>query len=415
MTIHSGLKVRTLLVAMVLVTTTGACSQADQAAPTSVPDTAMPTAAPTSTPTATAGVSLHPAPAAIWDVPGDAALPDATTAALQAALDTWVARGEVPGVAAAIVSAQGSWADAAGVDAASTPIEPTSAFGIGSVTKTFTAAELLLLGSQGAIDLDAPVTEYVSLPFETNGATIRQLATMKSGFPAWTTDATLNAAIAGDLDRTWSAGDVLTFEKDAPRAGSVGGVGVYNGLNYEALSLVIEQAMERPLATVLRSDLLESAGLDRIWLQVAERPQPPLAVTLDPPGAAIVDRASGFLPSRAAASTGAGAAGMAADAPSLARWGYLLFGGRIIDPDLVAVMTDGDPASEYGYGFGAMVDTSGGELVVGHGGDFMGYSVMLLVWTRTQTSVAVVAPAEGLTNSGVIPGWAFDLYQALPG
>ena len=63
------------------------------------------------------------------------------------------------------------------------PSSPPSAFAIASTTKTFVAAEVLLLASQGKIDLDAPVTEYVSLPFETNGATIRQLATMTSGSP----------------------------------------------------------------------------------------------------------------------------------------------------------------------------------------------------------------------------------------
>ncbi len=48
---------------------------------------------------------------------------------------------------------------------------------------TFVGAEVMLLSSEGKIDLDALVTQYVTLPFATNGATIRQLATMTSGFP----------------------------------------------------------------------------------------------------------------------------------------------------------------------------------------------------------------------------------------
>jgi D-alanyl-D-alanine carboxypeptidase len=156
------------------------------------------------------------------------------------------------------------------VDAAGTPIEPTSALSIASTTKTFVAAEILLLASQGKIALDAPVTGYVTLPFETNGATIRQLATMTSGFPG-VPDDVLNAQVPKDLSRVWTAEEIVALAKDQPRAGTLGGPGEYNGINYDVLGLVIEKVTGEPLATVLRRDLLGPAGLDRIWMQVAER------------------------------------------------------------------------------------------------------------------------------------------------
>jgi D-alanyl-D-alanine carboxypeptidase len=178
--------------------------------------------------------------------------------------------------------------------------------------------------------------------------------------------------------------------------------------------MVIEKVTGEPLATVLRRDLLRPAGLDRIWMQVAEQPQPPLTVAVDRTDAKVVDPASGYLPSLASASTGQGGAGMAADAPSLARWGYLLYGGRIIDGDLVATMTDGDPAAEHGYGFGTMVaDLGGGETVVGHLGDYTQYSSILLVWPSTRTAVVVLAPVQGMSVSGTLPGWAISLHQVL--
>ena len=58
---------------------------------------------------------------------------------------------------------------------------------------------------------------------------------------------------------------------------------------------------------------------------------------------------------------------MAADAPSLARWGYLLCGGRIIDGDLVATMTTQvTDTDQGGYGFGTMVGDLDGVKIVGH-------------------------------------------------
>jgi D-alanyl-D-alanine carboxypeptidase len=339
---------------------------------------------------------------------------DATISTLQAMIAGRVSGGEVIGLSAAVVSPEGSWAGAAGVDAAGSPIKPTSAFSIASITKTFVAAEILLLSSQGQIDLDAPVTQYVNLPFETNGATIRQLATMTSGFPGEPNNA-LNEQVPQDLARVWTAEEIVALAKDQPRVGDLGGPGRYNGLNYCVLGMVIEKVTGKPLADVLRHDLLARAGLDRTWMQPAEQPQPPLTVAVDRTDAKVVDPASGYLPSLAAASTGQGGAGMAADAPSLARWGYFLYGGRIIDGDLVATMTDGDPAADNGYGFGTMVADVDGETAVGHAGDYFQYSSILLVWPSTRTAVAVLVPVQGMSVTGTLPGWAVTLYQQLRG
>ena len=381
-------------------------------APDVTPSDAVVTPAPTHAPTKSAAT---PSAGAIWDAPTDAALPAATVAKLQAMLDGWAGTAGIPGLAAAVVSPEGSWAGAAGVDAAGTKIKPDSAFGIESTTKTFTAAEVLLLAAQGKIDLDASVTRYVDLPFDTGGATIRQLATMTSGFPGLPSDANLQALVAKDLHRVLTALDIVGLSKGETRIGWLGGPSAYNGLNYDVLGLVIEKVTGQSLATVLRRDLITPAGLERAWMQPEEKPLAPLTVAVDGTDVKIVDPTSGYLPSRAAASAGRGGAGMAADAPSLARWGYLLYGGRVMDPTLVATMTSGDPNSGDGYGFGTMLADMGGTLIVGHAGDWMGYSSLLLVWPGTRTAVVVLAPKQGKTVDGTLPGWTSALYEALRG
>ncbi|HYN48843.1 MAG TPA: serine hydrolase domain-containing protein, partial [Candidatus Nanopelagicales bacterium] len=255
---------------------------------------------------------------------------------------------------------------------------------------------------------------YVTLPFKTNGATIRQLATMTSGFPGVPDDA-LNAQVPKDLTRACTAEEIVALAKDQPRWGTLGGPGRYNGINYYVLGMVIEKVTGKPLATVLRRDLLAPAGLDRIWMQPAEKPRPPLTVAVDRTDAKVVDPASGYLPSLASASTGQGGAGMAADAPSLARWGYLLYGGRIIGGDLVVTMTTHvTDTDQGGYGFGTMVADMDGVSIVGHAGDYIQYSSILLVWPSTRTAVAVLVPVEGMSVSGTVPGWAILLYEQLP-
>ena len=54
-----------------------------------------------------------------------------------------------------------------------------------------------------------------------------------------------------------------------------------------------------------------------------------------------------------------------------------------------------------------------GTPIVGHGGDFMGYSSILLVWSGTRTAVAVLAPKQGVSLDGTLPGWAIQLDAAL--
>ncbi len=410
---HEHSSTRRLLVGLTVVVLLAGCAAGATIAPSSTTP-APASVAPVATATPAATPAASPTSPSAWDAPSDAALPGATVSALQAMLDGWVSGGKVIGLSAAVVSPDGSWAGAAGVDAAGTAIEPTSAFSIASATKTFVAAEVLLLASHEGIDLDAPVTQYVSLPFETDGATIRQLATMTSGFPG-VPDEALNKQVPKDLARAWTAEEIVALAKDQPRVGTLGGPGMYNGINYYVLGMVIEKVTGEPLAAVLRRDLLAPAGLDRIWMQVAEQPQPPLTVAVDRTDGKVVDPASGYLPSLASASIGQGGAGMAADAPSLARWGYLLYGGRIIDGDLVATMTDGDPAAEHGYGFGTMVaDLGGGEIVVGHLGDYIQYSSILLVWPSTRTAVVVLVPVQGMSVSGTLPEWAITLYGGLP-
>ena len=181
----------------VLATSLAACSSSDGSQ--AVRTTTVRTLATVSSPTT---VSSGP----IWAMPGSATLPSGD--ALQAALDSWIAFGHLSGVTAAVVTLNGTWSGAAGVDAAGTAIRPESALSTMSVSKTYTAAEVLAPATRGQLDLDAPVSTYVDRPFDTHGATVRQLVAMRSGFP--TTDVGNDQTrMAADLGRTWTTREWL--------------------------------------------------------------------------------------------------------------------------------------------------------------------------------------------------------------
>lgn len=77
------------------------------------------------------------------------------------------------------------------------------------VTYTFEwDGEVLAPAARGQLDLDAPVSTYVDRPFDTHGATVRQLVAMRSGFP--TTDVGNDQTrMAADLGRTWTTREWL--------------------------------------------------------------------------------------------------------------------------------------------------------------------------------------------------------------
>ena len=162
----------------------------------------------------------------------------------------------------------------------------------------------------------------------------------------------------------------------------------------------------------MRADLLDPAGLQRTWVQTGETPTAPLTVGGQAAYADIVDPAGPFMPSRSFASFTVGAGSIAADAADVARWGYQLYGGQVIDSTLVTQMEADTRDSEVGpYGLGTVVMSDDLVLMVGHGGggSEAAYTTMLFVWTGDQpVAVAVLAPEAADFVSGI-----YDVFMGL--
>ena len=84
---------------------------------------------------------------------------------------------------------------------------------------------------------------------------------------------------------------------------------------------------------------------------------------------------------------------MAADAPTIARWGALLYGGHVIDARLVQQMTAGVQDDDDWYGLGTVRGEHDGQPWIGHLGDIVSYHGKLIVFPDTATSIAYLVPA----------------------
>jgi len=294
-----------------------------------------------------------------------------------------------PGVAAAVIAAdRGRWAGAAGTSDGTEPLDPEAQFGIGSVTKTVTAAQVLRLVESGAVDLDRPIKDYLIDDLATNGATVRQVLGMRSGVG----ESNAPDRCRDELDLSVSMSDIRQLPLGDPLF-TPGTRFRYTNSNYLLAGALIEDVTGKPMADVLRSGVLAAPGLERLIYQDAERPTGPVAAPLLvgygdlPPPGALLELGGGWLPVRCLASAAGPAGGMASDALTLARWGYLLYGGWVLGDEALAAMTD----FVDGYGLGAHEQPPiGGVQAIGHEGTVPGYTAVVQTYPAEGVSVAAL-------------------------
>jgi len=119
---------------------------------------------------------------------GSSALKPIDQAALQAAVDATAAELLVPGALVILSTPQGEFTVSYGTTTLGTTIPPRADthFRIASNTKTMTAAVIVQLAQEGRLDLDDPVSKYVSGVPDGDQITIADLLKMRSGLYNYT-------------------------------------------------------------------------------------------------------------------------------------------------------------------------------------------------------------------------------------
>lgn len=183
-----------------------------------------PAVAPGTTAPGTTG-SAVPVAALPFADPAAALLPAADRAELQLVLDNVVrifqrdpqSSAAAPGITAAVVTPAGRWSGAAGAGGDSTPLVTDAMMNIASITKTFTAAEVVRLAQRGIINLDAPASRYLDHPLLARNPTVRQLLSMRSGVAEHTNEPFLAAVLAAP-SRSWTAREALSYANEPLKA-----------------------------------------------------------------------------------------------------------------------------------------------------------------------------------------------------
>jgi CubicO group peptidase (beta-lactamase class C family) len=295
------------------------------------------------------------------------------------------------------------WQDALGL-ASADPDEtasPDHQYRIGSITKTFTAVLVLQLREEGAVELDAPLRDYV--PEAPVGPTVRHALAHLSGF---------QREPPGEIWETMRAPgreELLAGLEEAERVLRPGFRWHYSNLAFGLLGELVERRRARPYARVLHERVLDPLGLTRTTL--AETPPAARGYFVEPYSDGLRAEQHVEVPETTAAM-----GQLWSTAGDLVRWGSFLAGGdeRVLTREtldemaLVQTMVDHE-RWRLAWGLGLQLLRRGDRVYAGHGGAMPGFLAMLVVHRQSGTGAVVLTNSTAGADADVL---ALDLAHA---
>lgn len=265
------------------------------------------------------------------------------------------------------------------------PATPEMRYSIGSVSKQFTAAAMLMLAEEGKLSLDDRIVRWLPELTRAKDVTIRQILSMTSGYQDfWPQDyvmpGMLQPATAASIVKTW-AEKPLDFEP--------GTKWQYSNTNYVIAGMIVERVAGMPLMELLQKRVFGPLNMT----SVMDTDAAPLGDT-DP--TRYLRYALG--PPRIAPKEGKGwlfAAGELAMTPhDLALWDISMIGQSVLQPASYRAMeSEVQLANGVGtrYGLGVSVSLADGRRLISHGGEVSGFTTRNDVYVDDRAAVAVMA------------------------
>jgi CubicO group peptidase (beta-lactamase class C family) len=292
-----------------------------------------------------------------------------------------VARGETVLFSKAYGSANLEW---------NTPNTTTTKFRIGSMTKQFTAAAVLLLEERGKLKVNDPVKLYYpDAPAAWDKITLYHLLTHTSGIPNHTTFPEFESL---STSRTTPDQLVKTFS-DRPLEFVPGSEMRYSNSGYVLLGAIIEKVSGTSYEKFVNENLFMPLGMRDSGY--------------DSNQAIILLRAAGYGPgpngpvnARYVDMTVPYAAGaLYSTTEDLLRWERSLFGGKVLSkPSLKKMTTPG----KGDYAFGLEVSRQSGRSVIQHGGSINGFSSRLAYFPDDEVSSIALSNLRGSGADSVV-------------
>jgi CubicO group peptidase (beta-lactamase class C family) len=138
---------------------------------------------------------------------------------------------------------------------------PEMRYSIGSISKQFTAAAILLLQEDGKLSLDDAVGKYVPGLTRSNEVTIRQILSHTSGYQDyWPEDYVMTPML-----KVESAQQILDTWAKKPLDFEPGTQWQYSNTNYVIAGRIVEQITGQPLMELLTRRIFRPLGMKSVW------------------------------------------------------------------------------------------------------------------------------------------------------
>ncbi|MGA8879072.1 MAG: serine hydrolase domain-containing protein [Candidatus Korobacteraceae bacterium] len=265
-----------------------------------------------------------------------------------------------------------------------TPAKPQMRYSIGSISKQFTAAAILLLAEEGKLSLDDPVSKYVPGLTDGDQITIRQLLSHTSGYQDfWPQD-----YVPPLMLKPITAEQIMDRWAKIPLDFPPGTKWQYSNTNYVIAGVIVEKVSGMPLLQFLSQRVFTPLNMS----SVADTNLNKLPPT-DPTG--YFKYALG--PSHPAPKEGKGwmfAAGeLAMTAEDLAKWDIAMINQSLLKPasyremETEVLLKDGVGTN---YGLGVFVRNTNGHRVLEHGGEVSGFVAENIVMPDDKIAIVVL-------------------------
>src|SRR5271167_2104565 len=265
-----------------------------------------------------------------------------------------------------------------------TPARPEMRYSIGSISKQFTAAAILMLAEEGKVSLDDPVSKYIPGLTRGNEVTLRQLLSHTSGYQDyWPQDYVMPMML-----KPVTPYEILDRWARIPLDFDPGTKWQYSNTNYVIAGVIVEKVSGMPLWTLLGKRVFTPLGMKSIT-DTNDK-----ALPQTDPGA-YFRYALG--PLHSAPKEGKGwmfAAGeLAMTAKDLAKWDISMIEQTVLKPasykemETVVLLKNGAPTR---YGLGVGVSMMSGHRVLEHGGEVSGFTAENMVLPDDKIAIVVL-------------------------
>jgi CubicO group peptidase (beta-lactamase class C family) len=274
------------------------------------------------------------------------------------------------------------------------PNTPQTKFRLGSITKQFTAASILLLQERGKLSAQDPICKYIAeCPKSWEPITVHHLLTHTSGIPSYTDVKSPEEFRKLSLTSVTPAGFVDSF-KSKPLEFPVGERMKYNNSGYFMLGYIIEKVSGRSYEAFLQENIFTP-------LKMAD-------TGYDTHGRILKKRATGYsskdntrVNSDYLDMTVPYAAGsLYSTVEDLFEWNEALFSDKLLSAKSREAMMTVDKNN---YAYGLVINQQHNRKIVSHGGGINGFNTILARFPEEKVTVVVLRNADyGFSNPGKI-------------